>query len=100
MSINCLIAYICIMWIIAYIIIIKLTYQVSNLWERVKTYFIGIAKSGFTTNLCNKLISSWEVLIVEFVIPNPFPIYLECMSVIIFHLFVNLLSRIKSTKKD
>ena len=65
----------CIMWIIACIIIVKLTYQVSNLWKRVKTYFVGIPKSGFNTNLCNKLISSWEVSIVKFVIPNPFPIY-------------------------
>ena len=54
-----------IMWIIACIIIIKLTYQVFNLWKRVKTYFVGIPKSGFATNLCNKLISSWEILIVQ-----------------------------------
>ena len=31
-------------------IIIKLTNQVPNLWERVKIYFVGISKSGFTTN--------------------------------------------------
>ena len=71
--------------LLLFIIIIKLTYQVSNLWKRVKTCFVGIPKSCFTTNLCNKLISSWEVLIVKIVIPNPFPIYLECMFVYIFH---------------
>ena len=96
---NCLIAYMCIMWIIACIIIVKLTYQVPNLWKRVKTYFVGIAKSGFTTNLCNKLISSWEVLIVKFVIPNPFPIYLECMFVNIFYLIANSLLRVKSINR-
>ena len=36
----------------------KLTNQVPNLWERVKVYFAGIFKSGFTTNLYIKLISS------------------------------------------
>ena len=80
-------------------IVIKLTNQVPNLWERVKIYFVEISKSGFTTILCNKLISSWEVLIVKIVIPNPFPIYLDCMFVNIFHLFANLLSMIKITKK-
>ena len=54
-------------------IVMKLTNQVPNLWERVKIYFIGIPKSDFTTIFCDKLISSWEVLIVKFVIPNPFP---------------------------
>ena len=31
-------------------IVIKLTNQVPNLWERVKIYFVAIPKSGFTTN--------------------------------------------------
>ena len=75
-------------------IVIKLTNQISNLWERVKICFIWITKSGFTTNLCNKLISSWEVLIMRIVIPNPFPIYLECMFVIIFiYLFTKFTSK-------
>ena len=43
MHMNCLVAY---MWIISCIIIIKLTYQVPNLRERVKTCFVGIPKSG------------------------------------------------------
>ena len=38
-----------------------------------KTCFVGIPKSGFTTNLRNKLISSWKVFIVKIVIPNPSP---------------------------
>ena len=38
------------MWIIAYIIIVELTYQVYNLWKMVNIYFVGIFKSGFTTN--------------------------------------------------
>ena len=63
--------------------------------EKGENLFLGIPKSGFTTNLCNKLISSWEVLVVKFVIPNPSPIYLECMFVYIFHLFANSLPRAK-----
>ena len=40
------------------VIIVKLTDQVPDLWERVKSCFAGILKSGFTTNLYIKLISS------------------------------------------
>ena len=47
---NCLIASMCTMWIIACIIIVKLTHQVYNLWKRVNICFVGILKSGFTTN--------------------------------------------------
>ena len=62
--------------------IVKLTNQVPELWERVKVCFAGILKSGFTTNLCIKLFSSWEVLFSVYysfkgiVTPNPFPIHL------------------------
>ena len=39
-------------------IVIKLTNQIRDLWEEVKIYFVGILKSGFTTNLYIELISS------------------------------------------
>ena len=64
------------------LMIVKLTNQVPELWERVKVCFADILKSGFTTNLCIKLFSSWEVLFSVYysfkgiVTPNPFPIHL------------------------
>ena len=64
------------------LMIVKLTNQVPEFWERVKVCFAGIFKSGFTTNLCIKLISSWEILFSVYylfkgiVTPNPFPIHL------------------------
>ena len=54
-------------------IVIKLTNQVLDLWESVKIYFVGILKSGFTTNLYIKLISSWEVYFVILIVQICYP---------------------------